>query len=374
MHTVFDLGAYAVHVGDLSFGFPAWLRERDCSQVFVVADENTARHCLPLFLEKTAPLTPHPSPLTPHPSPLTPHSSLLTPGERHKTLATCERLWQQMLDARLDRRALVINLGGGVVGDLGGFCAATWKRGVDFVQVPTTLLAMTDAAIGGKLGVDFQGVKNAVGVFQNPAAVFVDPHFLQTLPERELRSGLAEVIKHALIGDPDLLALIESSQNLVQREAMLPAFWHHVLCASIAVKARVVMEDPREQGLRMLLNYGHTVGHAVESYFLKTPFPLAHGEAVALGMICESWLARTVVPNGHNRLARVIGAVSGTFLHQPVPEAAFAEIWAMMQQDKKNAAAAVRAAVPGGEPFEMQVLELTEGAVTDCLRFYNDLG
>ncbi len=364
MHTLFQLDSYAVHVGDLSLSFPDWLRERDYSQVFVVADDNTQRHCLPLFLEKTAP---HPSPFTPHPSPL-------PAGESHKTLATCERLWQSMLEARLDRRALVVNLGGGVVGDLGGFCAATWKRGVDFVQVPTTLLSMTDAAIGGKLGIDFQGVKNAVGVFQNPAAVFVDAQFLQTLPERELRSGLAEVIKHALIGDPVLLHFIENSRNLVQHDTVLPAFWHELLCASIAVKARIVAEDPHERGLRMLLNYGHTVGHAVESYFLKTPFPITHGEAVAMGMICESWLARTAITDGHNRLARTIGAISGTFLHQPVPEAAFAEIWATMQQDKKNTASLVRAAVPTGEPFGMQILELTEQAVRESLGFYNGLG
>lgn len=364
MHTLFQLDSYAVHVGDLSLTFPEWLRERDYSQVFIVADDHTQHHCLPLFLEKTAAC---PLPLASCPLPL-------AAGESHKTLSTCERLWQSMLEARLDRRALVVNLGGGVVGDLGGFCAATWKRGVDFVQVPTTLLSMTDAAIGGKLGIDFQGVKNAVGVFQNPAAVFVDAQFLQTLPERELRSGLAEVIKHALIGDPHLLHFIENSRNLVQHDAVLPAFWHELLCASIAVKARIVADDPQERGLRMLLNYGHTLGHAVESYFLKTPFPITHGEAVALGMICESWLARTVIPNGHNRLARTIGAISGTFLHQPVPEAAFAEIWATMQQDKKNAASQVRAAVPTGEPFGMQVLELTEQAVRDSLLFYNGLG
>lgn len=361
MHTIFDLGSYSIHVGNLSTGFPGWLREHEYSQVFIITDEHTQRHCFPLFSDKTG-LSPQPLSIS------------LPSGEAHKNLMTCERLWQSMLEAHLDRRALVVNLGGGVVGDMGGFCAATWKRGLDFVQVPTTLLAMTDAAIGGKLGVDFQGIKNVIGIFQHPAAVFVDPVFLLTLPERELRSGLAEVIKHALIGDPELLQLIEVSQNIVQREAMQPAFWHHVLCASIAVKARIVKEDPREQGLRMLLNYGHTIGHAVESYFLKTPFPLAHGEAVALGMICESWLARTTTPHGRNWLARVIGAVSGTFLHQPIPEAAFAEIWAMMRQDKKNANAAVRAVVPTGQPFEMQILELTEQSMADCLRFYNDLG
>jgi len=364
MNTLFDLGSYSIYVGDLNGMFPDWLRERDYSQVFILTDENTRRDCLIPFLSASD-------------LPASVVVAGIPTGEQHKTLSTCERVWQSMLETRLDRRALVINLGGGVVGDLGGFCAATWKRGVDFVQIPTTLLAMTDAAIGGKLGIDFQGVKNTVGVFQNPAAVFADPRFLRTLPERELRSGLAEVLKHGFIGEPLLTEILADrrvvSDLLDGKEPDTLHRWLDLLCASIAVKARIVVEDPQERGLRMLLNYGHTIGHAVESYFLQTPFPLLHGEAVAMGMICESWLARTTAPGGRDQLARVIGAVAETFLHRPVPESAFGDIWAAMQQDKKNTAMGVRSAVPTGKPFEMQLLELTEEAVLDSLRFYNDL-
>ena len=235
---------------------------------------------------------------------------------------------------------------------------------------------MTDASVGGKLGIDFQGIKNTIGVFQDPAAVFVDPDFLKTLPERELRSGMAEVVKHALIGSPLLLVQLSDtrmlSESLDAPERYQP-WWHRLLSDSIAVKARIVADDPHEQGLRMLLNYGHTVGHAIESYFLKTPFPLTHGEAIAIGMICESWLARTVVPDGHNHLARVIGTVSEVFLHHPVPESAYEEIWAAMQQDKKNTTDAVRCAVPTGESFGMEILEVTETALTESLNFYNGL-
>ena len=350
-HT-FPLADYAVYLGPLSETLPAWLQERSYSSIFVITDENTHEYCLPYLHDLLSSVA---------------GNVVLPPGEIFKTLATCSQVWQAMLDAHLDRKALVVNLGGGVIGDLGGFCAATWKRGVDFIQIPTTLLSMTDAAIGGKLGIDFQGLKNVVGVFQNPAAVFVDPVFLRTLPERELLSGFAEVIKHAFIGDVGLWRNIEAMPNLED------APWLAILRASIAVKVQVVSADPHEKGLRMLLNYGHTIGHAVESYFLKTPFPRTHGEAIALGMIAESWLARTAIPSGHNLLAQTITLIAASFAHDPIPEAAFAEIWTTMQQDKKNIAGAVRIAVPGEEPYSMQVLETNADAVAESLRFYNGL-
>ncbi len=329
MNHTFQLDGYSVSLGDIRGAFPAWLRQHAYSQIFILTDENTRRVCLPIFLEKTS--LPNEVKIAEIPA-----------GENFKTLAGCQQIWQQMLEAKLDRKALVVNLGGGVIGDLGGFCAATWKRGVDFIQVPTTLLAMTDAAIGSKLGIDFQGVKNIIGVFRNPAAVFVDPVFLKTLPERELRSGFAEVIKHAFIGGQlsESLKLSESS-------------WLETLRASIAVKARVVQEDPLENGLRAILNFGHTIGHALESYFLETKEPLTHGEAVAIGMICEGWLALSTPP--------------------PIPESAFPEIWNLMLQDKKNAAGKVRMAVPGAEPFSMRILEPSREEIEQSLLFYNSL-
>ncbi|MCK6694924.1 MAG: 3-dehydroquinate synthase, partial [Thermoanaerobaculia bacterium] len=273
MQHTFQLTDYPVFLAPLEETLPAWLRKHDYSQIFMVTDENVRQYCLSVFLQKAG--LPASVPLV-----------VIPAGEWHKNLSAGEQIWQAMFNARLDRKALVINLGGGVIGDMGGFCAATFKRGVDFIQVPTTLLAMTDAAIGGKLGVDFQGIKNAVGVFRNPAAVFADPLFLQTLPPRELRSGFAEVIKHALIGDP---VLWEKIRNIpAGRLGAGNADWSDLLHASIAVKVRVVTEDPLEKGIRALLNFGHTIGHAIESYFLNTDDPLTHGEAVAIGMVCET--------------------------------------------------------------------------------------
>ena len=348
MTDIFQLEGYSVFTGDLQAHFPGWYRQRLYSSLLVVADTHTRRHCLPHFLASTG--LPADVPVAEIPA-----------GESFKHIGTCQHLWQQMLDARLDRKALIINLGGGVIGDMGGFCAATWKRGVDFVQVPTTLLSMTDAAIGGKLGIDFQGIKNTVGVFRNPAAVFIDPAFLKTLPERELRSGFAEVIKHALIGDPALWSRIRHAKSAT------PEIDLDLLRASIAVKVRIVQEDPLEHGIRALLNYGHTIGHAVESYFLETDNPLTHGEAIAIGMICESQVANDGMLN------EVIEVIQRHYEHRHIPEAAFPVLWALMQQDKKNAGGKLRMALPDATPFAMKTLEPGAADIEKCLLFYNEL-
>lgn len=354
MPHIFQLSDYSVFTGNLRDTFTEWLRERSYSQLYVLTDENTHHSCLPVFLERSG-------------LPDTVKVAAVPAGEYFKSLATCQTIWQEMLDAQLDRKALVINLGGGVIGDMGGFCAATWKRGVDFVQIPTTLLAMTDASIGGKLGIDFQGVKNTIGVFKNPAAVFVDPDFLRTLPERELRSGFAEVIKHALIGDPNLWETIRHSEPVTSYHRLTTSAWSDILRASIAVKVRVVQEDPLEKGLRAILNFGHTIGHALESYFLETDDRLTHGEAVAIGMVCESRMGN------FGKLEEVIGVIKSHFLHRPIPEAAFSEIWNVMQQDKKNTAGKIRMAVPGAKPFSMHILEPNRQEIEQSLLFYNEL-
>lgn len=373
-HT-FTLSDYPVFLAPLEESLPQWLRQRDYSRIFLITDNNVHRDALPVFLQKTG--LPSGLPLVEIPA-----------GEIHKNIATCERIWQAMFAARLDRKALVVNLGGGVIGDMGGFCAATFKRGVDFIQVPTTLLAMTDAAIGGKLGIDFQGIKNAIGVFRNPAAVFVDPAFLRTLPPRELRSGFAEVIKHALIGDPALWEAIQA----IPAGALLPnrTDWFELLRASIAVKVRVVSEDPLEKGLRALLNFGHTIGHAIESYFLQTDQPLTHGEAVAIGMVCEASFPAPIAINLReegspgvdtpglstppNLMASdLAGATLRHFPHTPIPGQAFPELWELMLQDKKNTSGTVQMAVPDAEPFSLRWVELTRPEMEQRLHYYNGL-
>ena len=199
-------------------------------------------------------------------------------GEQHKNLQTVQRIWRTLMKQHADRNALLINLGGGVVTDLGGFAASTYKRGIKFINIPTTLLAMVDAAIGGNTGIDFGGGKNQIGTFAEAEEVIIDPVFLETLPQREICSGLAEMLKYGFIADSNLLNVnLENYQQYITH------------CGEI--KHEIVMQDLAEKGLRKVLNFGHTLGHAIESHCLTTDYPLLHGEAVALGMLGALWLS-----------------------------------------------------------------------------------
>ncbi|MGB0521376.1 MAG: 3-dehydroquinate synthase [Flammeovirgaceae bacterium] len=239
------------------------------SQVAVIVDENTADLCYPVIKD-----------LLPKHQLIQIHS-----GEEHKNLDTCQDIWAQFTAHQFDRHAVVLNLGGGVIGDMGGFCAATYKRGIDFVQIPTTLLAQVDASVGGKLGIDFQGFKNHIGLFRIPNLVLIAPVFLQTLSDRELRSGFAEVIKHALIYD-------RVHWKELRDKKLTEQPWKTIIPHSVGIKDQVVKADPTEKNLRKILNFGHTIGHAVETYFLEQPTKrLLHGEAIGIGMIAEAYLA-----------------------------------------------------------------------------------
>lgn len=216
------------------------------------------------------------------------HAALVLPdGEAHKTLASAERVFEALAAFRASRDATVIALGGGVVGDLAGFAAACWMRGVAYVQVPTTLLAMVDSSIGGKTAVNLAAGKNLIGAFHQPRAVLIDTDTLATLPGRELRAGLAEVVKYGAIGDPEFFAWMEArAAALLARE---PGALGHAIATSCRHKAGIVMRDEREDGERALLNFGHTFGHAIESATAYTA--LRHGEAVAIGMACAAALS-----------------------------------------------------------------------------------
>ncbi|TFV97434.1 3-dehydroquinate synthase [Algoriphagus kandeliae] len=239
------------------------------SALFILSDENTQELCFPL-IEEALPKK---------------HFHFTIPaGEKHKNLDTCAAIWFDMTEAGLDRKALMLNLGGGVIGDMGGFCASIYKRGIRFVNLPTTLLSQVDASVGGKLGVDFEGLKNHLGVFNEPEWVLIAPEFLQTLPTRELRSGFAEIIKHGLIQD-------ESYFHELNFEDWQKNDWSKLIQKSVEIKKEVVQSDPKEAGLRKILNFGHTIGHAFETNYLDTPRHLLHGEAIAAGMICEAMLS-----------------------------------------------------------------------------------
>jgi 3-dehydroquinate synthase len=251
-------------------------------------------------------------------------------GEEFKTLESSIKIWEHLTDHHFERRSLLVNLGGGVIGDMGGFCAATYKRGIDFINIPTTLLAQVDASIGGKLAIDFLGLKNHIGVFKKPRKVLIDTVFLKTLSEMELRSGFAEVIKHCLITDAPYWEDISSRSFKDQP-------WDEIVQHSVNVKNRIVEDDPHEIGLRKILNYGHTIGHAIESYFLHNKKNrILHGEAVAAGMICEAYLSESKCGLAKKAVSDIENYILQTYGKIQMDEDEMDAIVVLCQQDKKN--------------------------------------
>jgi len=251
------------------------LTEKRYSKIFVIVDTNTHELCLPAFLGMLQ-------------TTLDIEIIEIPEGETNKNIETCSGVWSALSELEADRKAIILNLGGGVVTDLGGFIACTFKRGIDFINIPTSLLAMVDASVGGKTGVDLGSLKNQIGVISEPLLVLIDVLFLDTLSAKELRSGLAEMYKHGLIADKrywDALAEL-SELNIDDLEGLI--------YDSVIIKNTIVLEDQRELGVRKTLNFGHTLGHAIESYLLThaTKQRLLHGEAIAIGMVLESYLSR----------------------------------------------------------------------------------
>jgi len=235
----------------------------DYSQIAILVDENTKRDCFSKL-------------------PKLDNSIIIEikSGEENKNINTCNFIWEQLTKYNFDRNSLLINLGGGVIGDMGGFCASTYKRGIDFIQIPTTLLAMVDASIGGKLGINFNVLKNQIGIFSYPKTVLINPLFLETLPDNQLKSGFAEVVKHALISDRNLW-------NRLRNTSFEEQNWEEIIETSIQIKNKIVLSDPLEKGERKQLNFGHTFGHAIESYYLEKGTSILHGEAVFMGILLE---------------------------------------------------------------------------------------
>lgn len=321
------------------------------SRLLVLCDAHTRIYCLPRLQEELE----------------VPEQQVITipAGEPHKTLDSCRYIWERMMHLKADRRALMLNLGGGVVGDMGGLCACLFKRGLPFVQLPTSLLAQVDASIGGKLAVDFAAVKNSIGLFANPEAVFIFPEFLSTLPERELCSGFAEVIKHALLGDPGHWAELKDLGDLNGLD------WPTLLMRSLRVKHKIVAEDPMEAGPRKLLNFGHTIGHALESAFLPTEFPLTHGEAVAIGLVCECYLSHRKVGLPLEVVQEVAALVRSLYPHRHIATHLLPGLLDLMQNDKKNQGGEIRFSLlqaPGQGRYD---LACGRDEIADSLAFYN---
>lgn len=296
----------------------AALCDRQYDSIFLLTDETTGRLCRPLLSECDALRDARPV--------------TIGCGDTHKTLATLAAVWQALGDGGASRRSLLVNLGGGMVTDLGGFAAATFKRGIDFINIPTTLLAMVDAAVGGKTGINFNGLKNEVGAFRESRAVLIDTRFLRTLDTGNLRSGYAEMLKHALLSDTEMwaghLAFDLANPDYAQLQQMV--------ADSIAVKERIVAADPHERGLRKALNLGHTAGHAFESLALEENRPVLHGYAVAWGLACELYLSTVLCGFPSGQMRQTVQFVRDAYGHFDFTCDHYDRLYDYMRHDKKN--------------------------------------
>lgn len=284
-------------------------------KVFFLVDENTHEHCLPRLLAELPDLKGY-------------EILEIEPGEESKDFEIAQSLWSALAELGADRKSLLINVGGGVVTDLGGFVAATYKRGIAFWHVPTSLLGMVDAAIGGKTGVDVDGIKNLVGTFSQPEKLFVIPDFLETLPEEQLISGMAEVFKHALINDKKYWTEAQKAYKTGNFESLVQR--------SVEIKSAIVLADEKELGQRKLLNFGHTLGHALESYFLEKGEAILHGEAVAAGMMMAAKLSTEKAGLSQASFEEIITVLSAVYTKLEWPQEEEKYILKWLTHDKKN--------------------------------------
>ncbi|MDF2932811.1 MAG: aroB [Chryseobacterium sp.] len=331
-----------------------FLNEKTFSKIFILVDENTHEYCLPVLLGNLE-------------AEISFEILEVEPGEEMKNIQTVNQLWEILTEMKADRKALIINLGGGVITDMGGFIASTYKRGIQFINIPTTLLSMCDASIGGKTGIDLMHYKNMVGTFSFPEQIFVYPQFLETLPYKELRSGFAEMLKHGLIADK------AHWENLIQiqkidTEGVVP----HIQ-TSMNIKQQVVEKDFHEKNIRKTLNFGHTIGHAVESLCLEKESPILHGEAVALGMICETHLSYLEDLISKVDSEMIIDNIQKYYSFIDLSDFKEEDIFNLLLNDKKNVESKINFSLLSGIGSCVFDYECTTKNIQKSLDFYKKL-
>lgn len=294
------------------------LQAADYDHLFILTDQTTHQLCLPR-LKDCPPLAEA-------------KEIVIGASDVNKNIDSLTHIWQSLGQASGTRRSLLINLGGGMVTDIGGFAASTFKRGIKFINIPTTLLAMVDASVGGKTGINFNGLKNEIGVFNNALEVIIDTHFLQTLDNENIRSGYAEMLKHGLISDTQQWA------ELLNFDLYNPDLdkLSHMLHLNVGVKQRIVLEDPLEHGLRKALNVGHTVGHAFESFAMQKARPVLHGYAVAWGMLCELYLSTVKKGFPKQKMRQTIEFIRHNYGTLAYNCNDYPLLYELMTHDKKN--------------------------------------
>ena len=311
---------YSVNFEENGFnGLDIIIKKKLYSSIFVLVDSNTNKECIPVFEKKISTSFDFKVIEIEH-------------GEENKTIRSCEKVWATLSDSGGDRKSLLINLGGGVITDIGGFIASTFKRGIDFINIPTTLLSMVDASIGGKTGIDFGNLKNQIGVINDPKLVIIDLVFLKSLPIKELKSGYSEMLKHGLISDKKYWSGIST----LLMEKKIPGI--NEIFNSIKIKNEIVLDDPYEKHKRKVLNFGHTIGHAIESFFMdsKTHNNLTHGESIAIGMIIEAHISFNLCKLDISKAKEIKEVFNSIFNIVRISESEFNQILSLLKFDKKN--------------------------------------
>lgn len=322
------------------------------SKIFILADTNTAKYCLPLL-----------------PDTLKKNSTIIKikPGEKNKTIETVQLICQTLIKSGADRKSILLNLGGGMVSDIGGFCASIYMRGIDFINIPTSLMGMIDAAHGGKTGIDFNLTKNTLGTFNPPQEVIIDYRFLKTLPVREFTAATSEMIKHSLIADKKYFR-----ELLVHKSTSEYANKRHI-SKSISIKKRIVRLDPYEKNIRAYLNFGHTIGHALESTSLNTPNPILHGEAIAAGLVCECYISHILAGFPAKSLGQICGWYLRNFKKPKLSSSQKVDLMHYLNKDKKNHQNQIRMVLLAkpGKPYGL--ISVSKGSIDESLLFLENL-
>jgi 3-dehydroquinate synthase len=327
------------------------IAKKNYSALFILVDEHTFEVCYPKFIPN-----------------LETDKRIevieIESGEINKNIETCIGVWNAITELGGDRKSLLITLGGGVITDLGGFVASCFKRGIDFVNIPTTLLSMVDASVGGKTGVDLGVLKNQIGLFANPEMVLVDASYLTTLSDREVKSGTAEIIKYGLTYDDSLFNEIKNNTNLKIED---------LIYRSIEIKNEVVLQDPKEENLRKILNFGHTLGHAIESFYLESESKesLTHGEAIAIGMVCECFMSAKLLGFPIEKVKEVKNLVLSIYSKTTLLNEDFIGIMELLKHDKKNVNGQVNFVLLNDfEDYKLDC-KVPETLIVESMEFYN---
>lgn len=344
--------SYPVHFQDKGYNsLSNLIAENNYSTLFILVDENTFKYCYPKFIPN-----------------LQTDKRIevieIESGEINKNLETCIGVWNAITELGGDRKSLIITLGGGVITDLGGFVASCFKRGIDFVNIPTTLLSMVDASVGGKTGVDLGVLKNQIGLFANPEMVLVDTDYLTTVSEREIKSGTAEIIKYGITYDITLFNEIKNNKDLKIED---------LIFRSIEIKNEVVLKDPKEQNIRKILNFGHTLGHAIESFYLESDDKesLTHGEAIAIGMVCESYMSSKILNFPIKNVVEIKKVILSIYNKTDLLIEDFSGILELLKHDKKNVKGRVNFVLLNDyEDYKLDC-EVSNDLIIESMKFYN---